>query len=72
MAVTRYRMRVIPEPPEGTNIVDEIKPASRTQNDMEFVCGKCTATLIPLANMEQVMGMILKCKVCGAFNQVGH
>jgi len=70
---THLRLKVIPEPAPGTRAVFEHAGEGTVFFVGEVVglsldCGKCGSPLVQGLNREQVMGIVLHCKSCGAYN----
>lgn len=73
------RLRVIPEPEEGTRSVlvptDDVVgpvingPGGRGTTDQ--VCGSCGRVLIAGIAPSQVMEMVIRCPDCGSYNDTG-
>ena len=69
------RMVVIPEPAPGTRSVINYQGEgtvifrSTAGPTTELVCGKCGAPLVVGMTVDQIRGMVLRCKRCGSFNE---
>ncbi len=74
--MAKIRLRVIPEPEEGTRAVlaknegdDETVFFSGEHTGRIYVCGACNAPLMEGVSREQVGNVVLTCPACGAFNE---
>ena len=70
----KFRMRVIPQPAEGTRAVvvvtgGEGNPAFRSKGKHSLECGDCGRVLAEKVDRGQIRGLVLGCP-CGAFNDV--
>ncbi len=65
-------MQVIPEPEEGTATVlkftGEGTVLMRGSGNTNYQCGSCHATILESINLGQMVGVVLPCNACGAFN----
>jgi hypothetical protein len=67
------RLRVIPEPEEGTASVlvpgdDFTGPFITGVGPETYVCGSCTAILLLNVTPGQIVGIVFQCPVCKAYN----
>jgi hypothetical protein len=58
----RYAMKVIPEPPGNTTVVEPLDFESVDPEDPEYVCGNCTHTLINAAPYVRVRDVVMRCR----------
>jgi len=69
------KLRVIPEPVEGTRTVlkpkiGEVLPVVKGGGDLNLLCGNCGAKLVEGINEGQIGNMVIRCSVCGNYNDV--
>lgn len=67
------KMRVIPEPAEGSAAVlvpDFAGPAIKGAGPLSYRCGTCDATLLQSVEYKQVQAIVIKCFGCGSFNDI--
>lgn len=68
------RMKVIPEPQQGTRSVlvsDGLKGAYiKGKGPLSYTCGSCGRTLLRNVEYKQVQHLVIKCPDCSAFNEI--
>ena len=70
---TKYHMKVIPEPEEGSRSVlfsDSLEPIIEGAGPRTYQCGTCGETLIKRIRVMQVVHIVFKCAECGSFNEI--
>ena len=75
--MSEFKMKVIPEPKEGTRAVLNIQgiPVRLGNGANDLLCGKCGKKVIvglPDINMisENEMPVVARCDGCGAYNEI--
>ena len=68
------RMVVIPEPAPGTRSVINYQGEgtlifSGAGAGTTMICGKCGAPLVQGMRIDQLQGLVLRCKACGSYNE---
>jgi predicted RNA-binding Zn-ribbon protein involved in translation (DUF1610 family) len=70
---TKYHMKVIPEPAEGSRSVlftNSPGPIMEGAGPRTYQCGTCGKTLIKRIRAMQVVDIVFKCGKCGSFNEI--
>ena len=70
---TKYHMKVIPEPANGSRSVllsDSPGPIIEGAGPRTYQCGTCGKTLIKRIRTMQVVDVVFKCGKCGSFNDI--
>ncbi len=68
-----YRMKVIPEPKEGTRTVFICAaPGATMKGDgpRSYQCGTCGKTLVKGVGAMQIVNIVFKCEKCDGFNEI--
>lgn len=68
------RLATIPEPDPGTrSVFEKTSDGSvvfRSHNsETALICGNCEAHLVEGLGVGQIQGVVIKCNVCGEFNE---
>ena len=65
------KLSIIPKPREGSRTVIESKviPAFRGEGDVDYLCGKCGATLAEKVRRGQIKNIVVHCPKCRQYNE---
>ena len=73
--MAEMKLRVIPEPAEGTRAVFVAQegfkgPFIMGVGALDCLCGSCGAVLLKKIEEGQIKNLVLKCPMCGAYNEI--
>jgi hypothetical protein len=69
------RLKIVPPPKAGEAVLrkktKDITPFFSAAGEMKWVCGSCRHVLAKGMTDGELKAMILKCPLCGSYNQAG-
>jgi len=67
----KIKLKIIPEPSEGTRTVmkPKVVPAFKGDGDTDYVCGQCGVVLADKMRQGQVQNIVVRCPKCGKYNE---
>ncbi len=66
------KLKIIPEPKEGTRTVlapDGPFPALKAHGTVNYICGSCGQLLLEGMERDGVQNIVIKCGKCGKYNE---
>jgi RNase P subunit RPR2 len=62
-------LRVIKSAPEGYRLIAPGMPVTLPSETNHYVCGHCS-TLLAVSETNQLRRLVIKCRECGALNEI--